>query len=781
MNYEVGKYYTFDFKEKHVGTDGNIYLHLTDPENPGVRISVKPYSFQQDWEDIAPKLECYCYKQDVYGKYRFAQSLWTALNYMYGPYLGHFNEFVIEKRIETEKENVNCCRIKDTFGFSQLYYPKEKSFWDKYHVGDSILLYVTGIHPSQEGKNNAFLVLKTQNEISNDAQRVAAEQSVSVIRDESLESLGVEDDHTEFKASIVFPAEKKGKKDMATQLAIIMRSIAGFMNKDGGTLYIGVNDSGEPFKDIKEEFQYLNDDENDNYTYRANEDHYKIKLNNKICWDLGSYAASLATVNLKQANGVTYAAIEIKKSESVVWYHGTELYVRCDNATRRMTGDNITKFIISRVNPQRFYNIINQPVEDEEETTNEVVTKPQEIVEDKILMSQNDVIQNESAWRYVSLFKDGTWSFHKTPCDKRDELIVDVPIPQKHKSHVMMIAYASGKINAVNLKDLLYGTGRNKNTLIATDIKRKNGVIEGQDQIINVFCMKKGGLLLVQSVVENQVRVKAHKMEVVGVHQQINAMGNMIIPEGALTHIAPVEADSIEKSSIEAMGIVVKDYERYHKNGVDKEKLQGKYQELIDKLLKATHILKEKTTEKPNEKYSEKTIKEPLDSSGNIVGKKVVHKKFGVGEIAYVEEKDNKQKICVLFRSDTKYFNYPDAFEQGFLSWHETDMTYKPNDKGLKVIFRDGTVVSETTAVETFKKALMKIGLSLVASSGIKHGNGQFDLVSKEKSSTVNRKKFQHKIGDYYIFVNLSNNQKKIDLQKLSKMFDLGIVIEEGE
>ena len=585
MNYEVGKFYTFDFKEKYVGKDGNIYLRLIDPNAPEVFISVKPYSYQQDWEDITQKLECFCYKQDIYGKYRFAQSLWSALNYMYGPYLGHYNEFVIEERVETEKEGANCCRISDVYGFSQLYYPDDNSFWDKNHVGDSIILYVKGIHPSQEGKNNAFLELVPRVEERQPTQDSDAEQAEVFIRDESRVSIGAEDDHNEFKSSIAFPAGGT-EEDMAAQLAVIMKSVAGFMNKDGGTLYIGVNDSGEPYKDIKEEFQYLNDDETDNNTYHANQDHYKLKLNNKIRHDLGGYASSLASVTFRKANGVTYAAIEAKKSDSVVWYQNTELYVRCDNSTRRMFGDSITKFILSRVNINRFNDIVNQPVpESEDKSTTEVVTKPQGKVAQKTLVSQTGVMQNEPAWRYVSLFKDGTWSFRKIPYDRREELITEVPIPQKPKSYVMMVAYASGKINAVNLKDLLYGTGRNQNTLIGCDTRKKQGITVSDDSVVNAFCIKKGGLILMESLVGEKTRIKAHQMEVVSTHNQLSAQGNKMQPEGTLVRIAPVEAGTAEMDSIIAMGILVKGHERYSKNGVNKAKLQGKYQELIDKIL----------------------------------------------------------------------------------------------------------------------------------------------------------------------------------------------------
>lgn len=578
--YEVGKYYTFRFQEKYVGRDGNIYLHLFDPNNPDTFISVKPYSFQSDWEDISCNLECFCYKQDINGQFRFEQSREAMLKYLYGPELGKYNTFFITTRID-DKGKV-CCLISDSYGLSQRYYPNDVKFWNKYSVEDEIILNVKGIHPSQKKKNNAYLELESHKEFE---EIVVKQLPDRVIHDTDAFSIGEENDHCEFKSSIVFPAGKF-EKNMSEQLAVIMKSLAGFMNKDGGTLYIGVNDSGEPFKDIKDEFQYLNDDENDKYTYSENEDHYKLKLNNKIRFDLGEYAATIANVTLKKANGVTYAAIEVKKSDSVIWYRSSELYVRCDNCTRRMHGDNITNFILSRVSGERFNAIVNRPLPiSSVEIENE--TEPSKNVQ-KVVFAENTVKEKseDMAWRYISLLSNGQWVFSKMPYYDKNELIMDVAIPKNPKQYVMMIAYKSGRINAVSLKDLLYGTGRNSNTLISCDIKRNGGVKMDGDTIVNAFCMKKkGGIVLMESVENKICRVKAHKMEIISSHQSISAQGNKMLCGGELVRIAPIEAETAEMNTINAMGILVKNHERYSKNGVNKHELQSKYQETLNELL----------------------------------------------------------------------------------------------------------------------------------------------------------------------------------------------------
>lgn len=76
----------------------------------------------------------------------------------------------------------------------------------------------------------------------------------------------------------------------------------------------------------------------------------------------------------------------------------------------------------------------------------------------------------------------------------------------------------------------------------------------------------------------------------------------------------------------------------------------------------------EEEVEETAEEPEEESFEEPLESSESIIGQKVIHGKFGIGEILSVEEKDEKQYICVAFGRETKRFIYPDAFER-FLEW----------------------------------------------------------------------------------------------------------------
>lgn len=55
---------------------------------------------------------------------------------------------------------------------------------------------------------------------------------------------GIESQTVEFKTSIVYPPNNDSFPDMNRQMKTILTVIAAFLNADGGTLYIGANDSG---------------------------------------------------------------------------------------------------------------------------------------------------------------------------------------------------------------------------------------------------------------------------------------------------------------------------------------------------------------------------------------------------------------------------------------------------------------------------------------------------------------------------------------------------------
>ena len=94
---------------------------------------------------------------------------------------------------------------------------------------------------------------------------------------------------------------------------------------------------------------------------------------------------------------------------------------------------------------------------------------------------------------------------------------------------------------------------------------------------------------------------------------------------------------------------------------------------------------------------------------------------------------------------------------------------------GFSVTFPDGTTICENKAVDTFIKALQKIGLKRIALSSICPIHSGYRLVDSRENSDDNNT--QHLVDGYYIYTKLSNDSKKADLNALSDHFGFDLKI----
>lgn len=149
----------------------------------------------------------------------------------------------------------------------------------------------------------------------------------------------------EFKTSLFYRAGLNVVD--AEQLSVITRTIAAFMNAEGGTLYIGVNDNGIPVNSVENEYQYLLQYPpflGNSYSY--NEDGYRRFILDWVGKKLGNYASLLVSVDFVKMGLVKVCVVTVKKSKAPVWFEQTELYVRADASNRRLRGNDITNFFI---------------------------------------------------------------------------------------------------------------------------------------------------------------------------------------------------------------------------------------------------------------------------------------------------------------------------------------------------------------------------------------------------------------------------------------------------
>ncbi len=119
-----------------------------------------------------------------------------------------------------------------------------------------------------------------------------------------------------------------GSRDEVLEFMIV-RSVAGFLNAEGGTLLIGVTDEHE-VTGIEDDLKTLG--------RRNNLDGYSLWLNDLFDTRLGPVATALVSISYEAVEGETLCRIDVGRSTEPVFAKGgkseSDFYVRLNNATR---------------------------------------------------------------------------------------------------------------------------------------------------------------------------------------------------------------------------------------------------------------------------------------------------------------------------------------------------------------------------------------------------------------------------------------------------------------
>ena len=105
---------------------------------------------------------------------------------------------------------------------------------------------------------------------------------------------------------------------------------------------------------------------------------------------------------------------------------------------------------------------------------------------------------------------------------------------------------------------------------------------------------------------------------------------------------------------------------------------------------------------------------------------------------------------------------------------HEPTKQVVNHTRGMRVQFPNGTIICQSTAIDTFKIVLQKIGLQRVHDLHLQHAG--YNIVSR-KERTDGIAMWQHKVDGWYIYCNLSNTAKMRFLQTISEKLHLGLKI----
>lgn len=136
----------------------------------------------------------------------------------------------------------------------------------------------------------------------------------------------------------------QGRKQIQKALRkSVTKTIAAFLNTVGGTLLIGVSDSGSVLG-IEPDFVYLRQGKN-------NADDWLLSLKNAIDNALGSEVWSAVHVSLVPHGEQTVAVIHCARRTTETWHHEESVehfYIRASSTTQELRGSRVLRYIRER-------------------------------------------------------------------------------------------------------------------------------------------------------------------------------------------------------------------------------------------------------------------------------------------------------------------------------------------------------------------------------------------------------------------------------------------------
>lgn len=427
----------------------------------------------------------------------------------------HEYEFVVDA-IKLDNNEKSYYAVSDDFSEQRFYIRDEQ----KYGVGDTITLRSLGQN-AKGFMQYEEVEQKNQKPIVKDVVR----QTNSTVVRTNIVNYGPESLTVEYKSSLVYTA--KGECSIEKQSRLIITEIAAMMNTEGGKLVIGVRDDQTPCGVI-DDFEHLNDDETDTFTYKQDEDGFKQKILHQLNYLCSMLAGmSIKKIEFKEKVGKRYCVIDIEKAERPVWVGSTRetpaLYIRQDCRLKQLKGDEITEYIYRRM---------KKATEDvvggaqalaalDESTINEIVKRIINANKKEVILPP--VPEREVDW-WIVWKKDGVWYRQRNKSTDFD-VVFQVPLYKNMSTPVVLFCYDNTNVVAREYKVMNY----KKNANQANPSVWTPGLTPR-----NIFIVEPTDFLCIHSLDFNGVEsIKLHAVTDFATVASPTAAGNPILPTGS--------------------------------------------------------------------------------------------------------------------------------------------------------------------------------------------------------------------------------------------------------
>jgi hypothetical protein len=342
-----------------------------------------------------------------------------------------------------------------------------------------------------------------------------------------ITNLGKEGTYREFKTSFIYYANSNSQ-DIEKQSFVIMKTIAGFLNARGGSLFIGVNDYGDIIG-LENDYKY--------YNQSANDDKYEREIRSSIVKYFNKDVNSQIEFKFHKSNNLEYCEIIIPEYEKPVPLQNN-FYQRQGNETRIITGNDLVLFFERKIQA----NIISDKLtfninkENKEESinssnyNNEVnlelelfVENPDFYIDQKspneeLIIDYNSKTPKILAHLYIFINGKYLISREKLTNFKGAEEII---IYDNMKKGFLLQCYDNGCVNKVEVRTLLDKTFNFP----------YSGAYSLEGNLIGLFLIKEDCIIEVKST-RNEIKyVKLFNTSKITTHSHLKLKGNNIIQE----------------------------------------------------------------------------------------------------------------------------------------------------------------------------------------------------------------------------------------------------------
>ena len=279
-------------------------------------------------------------------------------------------------------------------------------------------------------------------------------------------SFGEEGQLKEFKTSIIFPPEQKMKPNFELQTFNILKVISGMANAYGGTLYLGVYDTGSA-KGLDDDLAY----------FEGSKDKYKNYVRNQIRLAMGGGFNASIIEEFPDAGDKWIYALSIRPSKNPVGvcYKNEKMYFLREGASTYRYDD---LDLLQDIMDERIfsdYGIRTEDITDiapdiEEAEVTDTPAKAVESVAKKTVSTKNpeSIDTGQIRSNIVNNWEDGygvdTCAFLRINNDNTWSLLDEInweegrltlAIHNKERDGFLLMVYDDGEVQKVGMSDLL--------------------------------------------------------------------------------------------------------------------------------------------------------------------------------------------------------------------------------------------------------------------------------------------------------------------------------------